>query len=82
MRIYTVLLSVLVHTLAVGFVVIAPILATTELPEPRRATPFVVVQPAAPPQPLPPAEIAQPRSRPSGDFRLKPEATEKEKADP
>lgn len=61
MRIYTVLLSVLVHTLAVGFVVIAPILATDELPEPRRATEFVVVQPVAPPAPQPPAQIAPSR---------------------
>lgn len=36
MRIDTILLSVLVHTFAVGIVVIVPILATDELPEPRR----------------------------------------------
>jgi protein TonB len=67
MRIYTVLLSVVVHTIAVGFVVIAPIVATDELPEPRRATEFIVVQPVTPPPPQRPAEIAQPSRRSSPD---------------
>ena len=57
MRVYTVLLSVLVHTFAVGFAIVAPILATVELPEPRLATQFVVVRPVAPPEPQRPAEI-------------------------
>ena len=65
MRIYTVLLSVLVHTLAVGCAIIAPILATNELPEPRRITEFVVVHPVEPPQPPRPRESAHPRPRPS-----------------
>jgi hypothetical protein len=67
MRIYTVLPSVVVHTIAVGFIVIAPIVATDELPEPRRATEFIVVQPVTPPQPQRPADIAQPSPRSSRD---------------
>jgi protein TonB len=65
-RIYTVLLSVVVHTVAVGFAVIAPILATNELPEPRRITEFVVVHPVVPPQPQRP-RAAQPLPRTSAD---------------
>jgi periplasmic protein TonB len=67
MRVYTVLLSVLVHAIAVGFAIVAPILATVELPEPRRATEFVVVRPVAPPEPQRPAEIRSSPPRVSRD---------------
>jgi periplasmic protein TonB len=53
MRTYTVLLSVLVHAIAVAAAVVVPIVANDELPEPRRATTFVVVTPVATPPPVP-----------------------------
>jgi protein TonB len=61
MQTYTVLLSVLVHALAVMAVVVVPIIATTDLPEPRRATTFVLVTAVPPPVPRPPAAAARPR---------------------
>lgn len=64
MRIYTILLSLLAHALAVAAAFVVPIAATTTLPVPRRITVFVGVRPVAPPEPQRPAEIA-PRPRTS-----------------
>jgi periplasmic protein TonB len=60
MRTYTVLLSVLVHAFAVATAVVVPIVANDELPEPRRATAFVLVTPVVP---VPPPSLA-PATRP------------------
>ena len=60
MRIYTIVLSLLVHLLAVAGAFVVPIVATDELPTPRRITEFVIVRPVAPPEPQRPAEIAPP----------------------
>ena len=52
MRKYTFAFSVLAHALAIGWVIIAPALATDELPEPPRTTAFILVRPV-PPDPMP-----------------------------
>jgi protein TonB len=45
MRVYTLVCSILVHAMAVAAVVIAPLFATTELPEPHRSSTLVVPRP-------------------------------------
>jgi protein TonB len=55
MRIYTLVLSIVVHVLAVAGVWVTNVVATDELPAPRRASTFIVVQPIAPPSVPPPA---------------------------
>jgi periplasmic protein TonB len=59
MRKYTVVFSVVAHAVAASLLLLAPVLATTELPEPRRATEFVQVNAVIPVLPPP-----QPRLRP------------------
>jgi periplasmic protein TonB len=49
MRTYTIVFSICAHALAVGTLIIVPALATDDLPEPRRTTAFIAVQPAPPP---------------------------------
>ena len=61
MRTYTVLLSVVVHAIAVAILVVTPIVANDELPEPRRTTVFVVVTPVVPAAPPPVARNRAPR---------------------
>src|SRR2546426_8920593 len=51
MRPYTIAFSIVAHAIAVCAAIIAPLLATDELPEPRRATEFVLVTPITPPPP-------------------------------
>jgi protein TonB len=59
MRKYTFAFSVLAHALAIAWVIIAPALATDELPEPPRTTSFIVVRPVMPdPIPARPARTA------------------------
>ena len=55
MRPYTIAFSIVAHATAVCAAIIAPLLATDELPAPRTATEFVEVVPIAPPPPPPPA---------------------------
>jgi protein TonB len=55
MRPYTIAFSIVAHAIAVCAAIIAPLLATDELPAPRTATEFVEVVPVAPPPPPPPA---------------------------
>ena len=55
MRPYTIAFSIVAHAIAVGAAIIAPLLATDELPAPRTATEFVEVVPVTPPPPPPPA---------------------------
>jgi len=55
MRPYTIAFSIVAHAIAVGAAIIAPLLATDELPAPRTATEFVQVVPVTPPPPPPPA---------------------------
>ena len=55
MRPYTIAFSIVAHAIAVCAAIIAPLLATDELPAPRTATEFVEVVPIAPPPPPPPA---------------------------
>ena len=64
MRTYTVLLSVLVHAIAVVIVVAAPIVANDELPAPRRSTAFVLVTPVTPAPPQPVVRASAPRPSP------------------
>ncbi|HEY3158432.1 MAG TPA: energy transducer TonB [Vicinamibacterales bacterium] len=53
MRPYTIAFSIVAHAIAVCAAIIAPLLATDELPAPRTATEFVQVVPVAPPPPPP-----------------------------
>ena len=55
MRTSTFLVSFLVHTLVIGAAAAARILATGELPEPPRATTFIIVTPEVPAIDPPPA---------------------------
>jgi protein TonB len=56
MRTCTITLSIVVHAIAVCAAVIAPLLASDELPAPRTATEFIHVVPVSePPAPPPPA---------------------------
>src|SRR5687768_17508945 len=62
MRTYTLAFSILVHLLVVGVLVVTPLVATDDLPEPRRPVDFIEV--VAPPTPTlpPPASSGSPRS--------------------
>ena len=62
MRKYTLVFSIVAHALAVAALIIAPALATEELPEPRRATEFILVHAEMPPPPAlrPPREDVAP----------------------
>jgi protein TonB len=60
MRTYTLLLSVIAHALAVAVVAAVNLVATDELPAPRRATTLIVVEPIAPPAVPPPARTKPP----------------------
>jgi protein TonB len=55
MRPYTIAFSIVAHAIAAGAAIIAPLLATDELPAPRTATEFVQVVAVTPPPPPPPA---------------------------
>jgi periplasmic protein TonB len=55
MRPCTIAFSIVAHAIAVCAAIIAPLLATDELPAPRTATEFVEVVPIVPPPPPPPA---------------------------
>jgi len=69
MRPYTIAFSIVAHAIAVGAAIIAPLLATDELPAPRTATEFVQVVPVTPPPPPPPAprRTTPPTSPPRAD---------------
>ena len=58
MRKYTLVFSVIAHAVAIAAVIIAPALATDELPEPRRATEFIIVNAVMPPPPAVPIQRA------------------------
>lgn len=59
MRTYTLVFSIVAHVIAVGALIIAPALATDDLPEPYRTTAFVLVR-AEMPQPPPPIRRTRP----------------------
>jgi len=69
MRPYTIALSIVAHAIAVCAAIIAPLLATDELPEPRTATEFVLVTPIppAPPPPPPRTSTQRPTAPPRAD---------------
>ena len=68
MRPYTIAFSIVAHAIAVCAAIIAPLLATDELPAPRTATEFVEVTPIAPPPPPPPPRrMAQTTAPPRAD---------------
>ena len=64
MRKYTLVFSIAAHVVAACGLIIAPLLATDVLPEPRRATEFIQVVPIAPPAP-PPPRLARPSAAPA-----------------
>jgi protein TonB len=49
MRKYTLIFSIAAHAAVVAALIVAPALATHDLPEPRRTTAFIIVRPQAPP---------------------------------
>jgi protein TonB len=59
MRTWTLLVSIGAHAAALGAMIVAPIFATSALPEPRRATTFVSITPVEPP----PAPVVVRQSR-------------------
>lgn len=69
MRPYTIAFSIAAHAIAVCAAIIAPLLATDELPAPRTATEFVEVVPIAPPPPPPsaPRRTTPPTAPPRAD---------------
>ena len=67
MRTYTLACSIVVHALIVSGFVLTPIVATDELPAPRRAFDYIVVQPIAPPD-IPVVPAGKPRSSNGGSF--------------
>jgi protein TonB len=64
MRIYTFVFSVIVHALAIAWVIIAPALATDVLPEPPRTSVFMIVRPDLPDPIPPPIRRAEPTPSP------------------
>jgi periplasmic protein TonB len=64
MRTYTLVFSIVAHMIAVGALIIAPALATDDLPEPYRTTAFVLVRAELPP-PVPPIRRARPDTPPA-----------------
>jgi protein TonB len=60
MRTYTIALSIVAHVIAACALIIAPLIATDELPAPRTATEFIEVVPLQPPTPPPPRASAKP----------------------
>ena len=61
MRVYTLVLSIVVHLAVIGAVIVVPLVATDVLPEPRRAVEFIEVRPIEIQPPPPPP---QPRTQP------------------
>jgi len=59
MRKYTLVFSIVAHAIAVAALIIAPALATDELPEPRRTSEWILVVPDPPP---PPPTVRPPRT--------------------
>jgi protein TonB len=57
---YTVPLSILVHTVALGAMIVIPLLATDALPTPQSVMAFVALPPSPPPPPPPPPPPAAP----------------------
>ena len=45
MRTYTLVVSILVHAAVIGTLIVAPLVATDVLPDPPRATTFLIVKP-------------------------------------
>ncbi len=62
MRTYTILFSIVAHSLLACAVVVRTVIATDALPEPRRASEFLIVKPALPAEP-PPAPRVQRRDQ-------------------
>ena len=56
MRVYTLVLSIVVHLAAIGAVIVVPLIATDVLPEPRRAVEFIEVRPIEIVPPPPPVQ--------------------------
>lgn len=67
MRTYTILFSIAAHVIAVIAFVTSTVLATGTLPEPRRATEFIIVRPDVPTVPPPPPRRAVVRPPVSAD---------------
>jgi len=61
-RVYTLVLSIVVHLAAIGAVIVVPLVATDVLPEPRRAVEFIEVRPIEITPPPPPVRRAQPET--------------------
>lgn len=70
MRKYTLALSLVAHSLLIVFLVVAPMFATGDLPDPPRSTAFLIVTTKAPdipppaPQPAAPARTLSPGAAP------------------
>jgi protein TonB len=66
-RIYTLVLSIVVHVVAIGALIVVPLLATGELPEPRRSVEFYDLQPVTiqPPPQLAPRRTETPQPSPT-----------------
>jgi periplasmic protein TonB len=62
-RVYTAVLSIVVHLAAIGAVIVVPLVATDVLPEPRRAVEFIEIRPIDIVPPPPPVRRAQPETR-------------------
>lgn len=75
MRPFTILFSIVAHALAVFAVFVSSVIATDVLPDPRRASEFIIVKADVPaPPPRPPARVsrAQPSKASSGAAPLEP----------
>jgi periplasmic protein TonB len=61
-RVYTLVLSIVVHLAAIGAIIVVPLVATDVLPEPRRAVEFIEVRPIQITPPPPPVQRVQPET--------------------
>lgn len=59
MRTRTFVISLIVHAAAITAMIVAPIFATAELPEPPRASTFILVTPEVPTIPPPPRQVPE-----------------------
>jgi protein TonB len=80
MRTYTFALSLGAHASMIAFVIVAPIFATGDLPEPPRSSTFVLVTTKAPdvPPPAPQPAVAARVSNPSATPVVKPDGITEE----
>jgi hypothetical protein len=67
MRTYTFGFSIVVHLVVVAIMMVTPIVANGDLPEPRRAFDYIAVRPVEPPPPPPAPRERRVEPSPAGN---------------